>query len=202
MPVAQFRRCLPPSSRPSARRQKEAEENYETALDKGDAAIMLERGANGLLTMNLGNLMAGEHAVIRYRYAQLLRFEHGSVRLAIPTVIAPRFGDPAAAGLAPHQVPESALTASYPFTLTVEFEGAIAGGTIASPSHRITTARTDKGVSITLPRDGFLDRDLVLNIGSLAGKSLAIVGRDGDQFVVLASFCADVPAKATSRMKS
>ena len=55
--------------------------------------------------VNLGNLMAGESATIRYRYAQLLRFEHGSVRLAVPTVIAPRYGDPAAAGLAPHQVP-------------------------------------------------------------------------------------------------
>jgi Ca-activated chloride channel family protein len=178
--------------------KKAAEENYEKALDKGDSAIMLERGANGLLTMNLGNLMAGENAVIRYRYAQLLRFEQGSVRLAIPTVIAPRYGDPAAAGLAPHQVPETALTASYPFTLTVEFEGAIADGTIASPSHRIATARTDQGVSVSLPHDGFLDRDLVLNIGGLAGQSLAIVGRDGDQYVALASFCANVPAKSAA----
>ena len=115
--------------------KKSAEENYEKALDKGDSAIMLERGADGLLTMNLGNLMAGEKAVIRYRYAQLLRFEHGSVRIAIPTVIAPRYGDPVAAGLAPHQVPVTALDATYPFTLAIALEGAV-----AQRYHRVAVA--------------------------------------------------------------
>ena len=70
--------------------KKDAERDYEEAIDKGDTAIMLERAGDGLCTMNLGNLMAGERATIRYRYAQLLRFEHGSVRLAIPSVVAPR----------------------------------------------------------------------------------------------------------------
>ena len=58
--------------------KKEAERDYEEAIDKGDTAIMLERAGNGLCTLNLGNLMAGETAVIRYRYAQLLRFQHGT----------------------------------------------------------------------------------------------------------------------------
>ena len=79
--------------------KKEAEGRYEKAIDQGDSAIMLERAGDGLCTLNLGNLMAGESATIRYRYAQLLRYEHGSVRIAVPTVIAPRYGDPAAAGL-------------------------------------------------------------------------------------------------------
>ena len=39
-----------------------AEAQYEVAIDKGDTAIMLERAANGLCTVNLGNLMAGERA--------------------------------------------------------------------------------------------------------------------------------------------
>ena len=85
--------------------KRAAEAQYEEAIEKGDTAIMLERAGDGLCTVNLGNLMAGEEATIRYRYAQLLRFEHGSVRLAVPTVIAPRYGDPSAAGLQPHQQP-------------------------------------------------------------------------------------------------
>jgi len=64
--------------------KKEAEGRYEAAIDQGDTAIMLERAGDGLCVLNLGNLMAGETATIRYRYAQLLRFEHGSVRLAVP----------------------------------------------------------------------------------------------------------------------
>ena len=100
-----------------------AEEQYEEALEKGDTAIMLERAGNGLCTVNLGNVMAGEEATIRFRYAQLLRFEHRSVRLAVPTVIAPRYGDPSAGGLQPHQQPTNDLAVAYPFALTVDVSG-------------------------------------------------------------------------------
>ena len=58
--------------------KKAAERRYEETIDQGDSAIMLERAGDGLCTLNLGNLMAGESATIRYRYAQLLRYEHGS----------------------------------------------------------------------------------------------------------------------------
>ena len=113
--------------------KKEASARYEVAIDQGDTAIMLERAGDGLCTLNLGNLMAGESALIRYRYAQLLRFEHGSVRLAVPTVIAPRYGDPAKAGLDPHQVPTTDLAVAYPFALAIDLEGDVAKGRLASP---------------------------------------------------------------------
>ena len=170
-----------------------AEEQYEEALEKGDTAIMLERAGNGLCTVNLGNVMAGEEATIRFRYAQLLRFEHRSVRLAVPTVIAPRYGDPSAAGLQPHQQPINDLAVAYPFALTVDVSGSIAKGRITSPSHRIATVAGDDGVTISLAQDAYLDRDFVLAIDELAATSLTTVARDGDGYVTLASFCADVP---------
>ncbi len=178
--------------------RKAAEAQYEEALEKGDTAIMLERAGNGLCTVNLGNLMAGEEATIRYRYGQLLRFQHGSIRLAVPTVIAPRYGDPAAAGLAPHQVPGTDLAAAYPFALSLTLSGAIAAGTIASPSHPIATARTADGVTVTLASGAALDRDFVLSIAGLPAQSVATVAQDGDGYVALASFCADVPASAAA----
>ena len=113
--------------------RQEAEGRYEKAIDKGDTAIMLERAGDGLCTLNLGNLMAGEIAIIRYRYAQLLRFEHGIVRLAVPTVIAPRYGDPGQAGLEPHQVPTTDIAVEYPFALTLDLHGDIAVGKLSSP---------------------------------------------------------------------
>jgi len=177
----------------------QAERDYEQAIDKGDTALMLERAGDGLCTLNLGNLMAGESATIRYRYAQLLRFEHGSVRLAIPTVIAPRYGDPRAARLQAHQVPTNDLAVAYPFSLTLDLEGEIAKGTVASPSHAISTRATPKGMRVALARDAFLDRDFVLAVGGLSGRSLAVVAKDGDRFVALASFCADVPGTADER---
>jgi hypothetical protein len=48
--------------------------------------------------------------VVRLRYAQVLQFEQHGLRLVVPTVIAPRYGDPVAdAGLKPHQVVEHDL---------------------------------------------------------------------------------------------
>ena len=174
----------------------EAEARYEGALEKGDTAVMLERGSDGLCTLNLGNLMAGESATIRYTYAQLLRVTHGSVRIAVPTVIAPRYGDPGDAGLAPHQVPLNDLALAYPFALTLALEGDIAQGSIESPSHPIASVRTETGINVTLARDGYLDRDFVLDIADLAGRSLATLVRDGEggAHVALASFVAAVPA--------
>ncbi len=175
--------------------RRAAEAFYEEAIDKGDTAIMLERAGDGLCTVNLGNLMAGEEAIIRYRYGELLRFEHASVRVTIPTVIAPRYGDPSADNLLPHQVPTADLAVEYPFALSLELAGAIAGGTIASPSHAIAVARTEAGVAISLARAAALDRDFVLTVGNLPAQSLLAVTNDGDDFVALASFCADVPPR-------
>ncbi|MBE7523047.1 MAG: VWA domain-containing protein [Burkholderiales bacterium] len=176
--------------------RKAAERSYEEAIDKGDSAIMLERAADGLCTLNLGNLMAGERATIRYRYARLLRFEHGSVRITVPTVIAPRYGDPQAGGLAPHQAPASDLAVAYPFTLAIDLEGEIAAGTLASPSHALSIAATATGMHVGLAGGAFLDRDFVLTVAGLEGRSLAVVARDGERYVALASFCADVPKAA------
>jgi len=173
--------------------KRAAEAQYEEAIDKGDTAIMLERAGDGLCTVNLGNLMAGEETTIRYRYAQLLRFEHGSVRLAVPTVIAPRYGDPSDAGLPPHQHPLTDLAVAYPFALTIEVRGAVAKGRIASPSHRIATISSADAVTISLAKEACLDRDFVVTIDGLASTSFVTVARDGDGYVALASVCADVP---------
>jgi Ca-activated chloride channel homolog len=179
--------------------KRKAEARFEDALAQGDSAAMLERATDGVYTVNLGNLHAGEEALIRYRYAQLLRFEHGSVRLTVPTVIAPRYGDPAAAGLLLHQAPVNDLLTEYPFRLTLTLAGAIAAGTIASPTHPIATTRTMQGVSVTLAKQAWLDRDFVLTVADVQSASLAVLAQDGDGCVTLASFCVDAQPAANDR---
>ena len=173
--------------------REKAEADYEEAIEKGDTAIMLEQVGDGIYTVNLGNLMPGEEAVIRYRYAQLLRFEKGHIRLAIPTVIAPRFGEPEEAGLEPHQMPITDVLADYPFAVTIELRGEVGQSGIDSPSHPIKVSATASGVTVALARNGHLDRDFILVIDGLAGTSLTAIGRDGDGFVALASFCPAFP---------
>lgn len=170
------------------------EARYEDAVDQGDTAVLLERAGDDLCTANVGNLMPGEAAVVRYRYAQLLRFEKDQVRIMVPTVIAPRYGDAMVdSSLAPHAVPGSDLLAEYPFSISITLSGELSRGAIASPSHAVEVAAVPEGIEARLARKGFLDRDFVLTISGVRGRSFGAVARDGDGFAALASFCPGIP---------
>ncbi|MEI7570721.1 MAG: VIT domain-containing protein, partial [Alcaligenaceae bacterium] len=149
----------------------QAEEQYEETLSKGDAAIMLERGDDGNYVLHLGNLAPGEACVIDMHYGQLLQFEQGGLRLAIPTVIAPRYGDAVRdGGLAPYQVPETDLLAEYGFSLTLNLHGDLVNARIASPSHPISMANNtaDHRLTVALAQQSYLDRDFILVLDQLA----------------------------------
>jgi len=139
-----------------------AETKYEAAVSGGDTAVMLELTGPGLYTMNVGNLMAGESAVIRYRYALLLSWQGDRVRLLLPTTIAPRYGSAERAGLQSHQIPESSLRVDYPLDFDLEIQGELAGSAISSPSHAVAMTRTEQGLRITLAGNATLDRDFIL----------------------------------------
>ena len=180
----------------------QAEARYEEALSEGDAAIMLEKNADHSYCLNLGNLAAGEACTITLRYAQTLPFEQGSLRLLIPTVIAPRYGDAVRdGGLKPHQAPEHSLSAEYPFLLEIRLHDELAKARIASPSHPVGFARTmtESGevVTVSLARQAALDRDFILQVDQLAHDALAISAtdtQDADSTVILASFCPRLPS--------
>ncbi|RMG30277.1 MAG: VWA domain-containing protein, partial [Gammaproteobacteria bacterium] len=164
-----------------------ARERYEDAITDGDTAVLLEELEPGLYHLSLGNLQPGETAVLRYRYAQLLHWQ-GGLRFALPTALAPRYGDPAASGLDPAQVPEVDLMASYPFTFRMRVEGRLAAAKVDSPTHAIHVKGGEGALEITLAgcRDT-LDRDLVLQF-ALSGPlpPAAVTVRDGDRWVALA----------------
>jgi Ca-activated chloride channel family protein len=181
----------------------QAAEQYEETLSKGDAAIMLERGNDGNYVLHLGNLAPGEQCVIDMHYGQLLQFEQGGLRLAIPTVIAPRYGDAVRdGGLAPYQVPETDLLAEYGFSLTLNLHGDLVNARIASPSHPISMANhaADQMLTVALAKQSYLDRDFILVLDQLAQCSVATIAPDcvdAKTYVVTASFSPSIPnAKA------
>lgn len=166
----------------------DGERRYEAALEEGDSAVMVERASDGLYTVNVGNLLPGERAILRFRYAQLLSFAQGHVRLVIPTTVGPRYGDPRKVGMQPHQTPTHDVVADYPFSLSLAIHGELADAVLSSPSHPFAVRRHDDGVTLTL--DGAcLDRDVVVVAEGLTGKSIATVGPDMNGYVALASFC-------------
>lgn len=184
--------------------KKQAEQGYEDALAEGNTAILLEQNSDSSYTLNLGNLAPGETCVVRVRYAQVLQFEQHGLRLVVPTVIAPRYGDPVAdAGLRPHQVVEHDLMVVYPFELTLRIEGALARARIGSPSHPLSMRLEGEGgataMVVSLARGGHLDRDFVLVLDEVEQDSLALCAQDTQHagaVSVLASFCPRVPAAA------
>jgi Ca-activated chloride channel family protein len=177
--------------------KKEAEQKYEDSINDGDMPVMVEQSSSGLYTANLGNIKDGEKLTIEIRYAQLLRFEQGQIRLSIPTVIAPRYGDAhQQGGLAPHESDVVDLSAKYPLTIRMDLLGQIAKANISSPSHKISTQAIEGGISAVLESGAMLDRDFILTLNGLAGQSFAVLAPDGEEHTMLASFCPELPVKA------
>lgn len=190
--------------------KKQAEARYEEALSEGNAAIMLEKNHDHSYSLNLGNLAAREHCTITLRYAQTLQFEQRGLRLLIPTVIAPRYGDAQHdGGLQPHQAPTHSLLIEHPFALELQLHGDLAQARVASPSHPVgvSHSNTDAGavLTVSLARQASLDRDFVLVVDQLAHESMVVAARDSvaGSVAILASFCPRiaVQGKATTAVK-
>ena len=172
----------------------DAEQRYEDAITDGDAAVLLEQPQPGLYTASVGNLAPGETATVRFRYGLLLRWNGDLVQLAMPTTIAPRYGDPSAGGLAPHQEPEFGFDAERSFRLRVSVRGVLQGARWASPSHDIAVTPDDERTVIEIARPAAMDRDCVLEARATrvdAGR--ALLDRDDGDWVVLASFRPEFP---------
>ena len=172
--------------------KQRAERRYEDAIGEGDSAVMLEMLERGLYTANVGNLLTGETAVIRFTYSLFLRWNGDSLRLLLPTVIAPRYG---ASTAAPHQQPEVSLAVENRFTLNLDVAGVLSTAQFDSPSHTLTLQQREDGLCLTLDQEhAIMDRDFVLNVKApQAPRSFAQLDGDGEAQIVFASFVPFFP---------
>ena len=187
--------------------KKESEAQYEESLSKGDSAILLERNVNNDYTLNLGGIKPNERVTITIRYGQLVRFTKSGLRLSIPTVIAPRFGDPMRdASLKQHQVTESSLEAEYGLNLSVSLHGDWADSSIESPSHSIKIGQVADGArKVSLSKESFLDRDFVLSLDKPEQCSVAMMvpdyANEGSN-MVLAAFRPDMAVEQAKHVNA
>jgi Ca-activated chloride channel family protein len=142
--------------------KRTAEREYEQALAEGDAPVMLEALAGGLHSANIGNLKPGDELVLELRFAQVLAFEQGRLRVAIPTTIAPRYGNAESAGLQAQQVPQVSMLAEYPLALSVTISGNLARGHVECPTHRFEQELVSSGLRLQLAAGAWMDRDVVI----------------------------------------
>ena len=177
--------------------KRESEAKYEEALSHGDSAILLERNAGDDYTLNLGGIKQNEKVVISVRYGQLVRFTKSGLRISIPTVIAPRFGDPMKdGGLKQYQVSESDFLAEYPFVLDIAVHGDWVNSGIESPSHSIKVGPVADGIrKISLAKESYLDRDFILSFDQPmfnAVSAAAVDYVDPSKTMVFAAFRPDL----------
>lgn len=166
-----------------------AEEDYEDAIVNGDTAVLLSKISDGLYCINLGNLLAGEAAVITFRYAQLHQWQGKRLRFYLPTTIAPKYGTPQLTNIAEHQLPQYSLLASYKLTFSISIEGLLAGAAIHCPSHSVAHQVVNQIMNVSLNRPQVMDRDFILELG----KPKGYVGEgywadDSEHIVALTSF--------------
>ena len=186
--------------------RKEAREQYETSIAKGDSAFLVAVNPDGSVSMELGNLLAGESCEILLSYAQVLQVTQGSLRVMLPTTIAPRFGDAVQdGGFEPHSAPYASQSAQYPFSVEVKIEGALAGARIGSPSHSLAMQVHDGVAVFTLASQAWLDRDLILVLEDLPTNGLAVVSRDAlepEESVVLACLTPQIDSTTTTQTRA
>jgi len=180
--------------------RKQAEENYEEAIVEGNTAILLQQVEAGLYTVNIGNLTANETAVIAFQYTQLHNWTEDVLRWHIPTVLAPRFGQPV---IEPQQVPDVDILVEHTYTLSVAINGLLKRAIIESPSHGIDVKVKDENTIVQLQEGrAFLDRDLILNFRLSSDKVSAVCDKDIDGYVALASFCPTGPAQVNNEQEN
>ncbi|MBB1438398.1 VWA domain-containing protein [Shewanella sp. SG41-4] len=166
-----------------------AEDDYEDAIVNGDTAVLLSKISDGLYCINLGNLLAGEAAVITFRYAQLHQWQGERLRFYLPTTIAPKYGTPQLTHIAEHQLPQHSLSATYKLTFSISIEGLLAGTAIHCPSHSVAHQVVNQIMNVSLNRPQVMDRDFILELE----KPKGYVGEgywadDGEHTVALTSF--------------
>jgi Ca-activated chloride channel family protein len=177
--------------------KSEAEEQYEEAIEEGDAAVMLENPEPGLYTMNAGNLLPGETAIVTVRHALLHRWNGDSLRFHLPTTIAPRYGK---SPLAPHQAPEHSLSVENQFSIDIEVAGALRNAQFDCPTHPVRLSRADGKLKLALAGPlAAMDRDFVLNVRMPVGeRNFVMTGQDGDSIAAIASFQPFFPGLRSS----
>jgi Ca-activated chloride channel family protein len=156
----------------------EARARKQKAVDDGDTVLLLTHSA-GLYTANIGNLGAGESVVVTVRSSELLVPNDGTLRIAVPTTIAPRYGNPAASGLSREDAPETDIDVVYPFSYTAQIHG-VGAAQLTVPSHVAQIVQSEALTTVRI--DGAtMDRDVVLLVGGYADYRASVQGMHAGQ---------------------
>ncbi len=175
-------------------KKSKAREVYEDAVEKGDSAAMLEKIDEGLYSMSVGNILAGQKIAISFTYAEFNIWNGSLLRFYLPTVVAPKFGSPEKAGIEAYQAPVTALEAQNALSCEVVVTGALQKFDISCPTHSVERSEGEDGAHFAV--SSFADRDFILEIRNPADPApYACLGRDGEGYVAAVAITPDFGAE-------
>jgi hypothetical protein len=74
--------------------KSQARQTYETAISEKKTTSLLEKAANGIYTMNVGNILPNQEVKIEFEYLTKLECtEEGQMKFVLPTNISPKYDD-------------------------------------------------------------------------------------------------------------
>ena len=171
-------------------KKSQARARYEEAVEQGDSAAMLEDNGEGLYSMSVGNLLAGQKIEISFSYSLFNIWNGKLLRFYLPTVIAPKFGDPSKAGIDDYLAPVTSVSASNALKCVITVSGNLVRHAISSPTHKME--RTEKDGKVSLAVNTLADSDFILEIRSENEPvPYACIGRDGDKYVAAVAMTPD-----------
>jgi Ca-activated chloride channel family protein len=165
--------------------REEAFKKYDDALVSGHGAALVDQERANVFTASVGNVLAGETVTIEVEYVERVGVDEGSLRLSIPTLVAPRYvpgkpaGDRTSFGVADptDRVPDADRVS--PKIADVDYEISLAlalhvdaRAKVSSPSHAIVVEERE-GVKHARFAHGAvaLDRDIVVNVEAVSSGS-------------------------------
>lgn len=147
-----------------------AAENYDAAITAGHGAFMATQVRPDVFTVNVGNLKPGQLVTVSITFvAKLERYEK-SMRLVIPTTIAPRYVT--SSGMNPVDAmidgdamnPTRAWAVPYGFALQMEIDLGRDLSNVHSPTHAIHSTKSGSGGCLITLATGLaeMNRDFVI----------------------------------------
>ena len=138
----------------------------------------------GLYTLAIGNIAAGETVALTLEFARALELQDRAARFRLPLALRPHYGE---WHLEPPDTPLHSMTANYPVRASLRIEGLLATTAVSCASHQTRVTATDGALRLHTV-DAALDRDLVVGF-DLGATTLAPNGRPGWRAIAwLASF--------------
>ena len=161
------------------REKQQARIEYDNAKREGKTSALLEQHRPNVFEMNVANILPGDDVAVELRYTELLVPTDAQYGFVFPTVVGPRYSNPAGAAdrqaWAATPYLRAGVESNTAFDLKLRVDAPIAVKDVSSPSHEIRVQGGDTAhasVSLADPTKSSNNRDFILNY-RLAGDRIA-----------------------------